>query len=276
MTKLYFSRGQAGYVPATIRGGWERTTDQVTRTMFTSQDAAEIGAPVSNSSSESSASANFDVLLLRGVSAPLAADCTFSGTLNVMMAVAESLNDADFAYYLHVFVTQGDSDTVRGTLLANYADPSTNEWAQTNATGRALSAAQSLSSVAALTGDRIVVEIGYRAYNTTTGSRAGTIFYGGNGSDLSSGGSSSSGVGFLNFSDTFTLADNATLRVSQVAAETLYRPSNAAMRVSQLAAEALYHPVPALRISQSTIEVLRTNGTVISASPQGGMLVIAT
>jgi hypothetical protein len=27
------------------------------------------------------------------------------------------------AYYLHVFVTQGDTDNLRGTLLANYADP---------------------------------------------------------------------------------------------------------------------------------------------------------
>jgi hypothetical protein len=276
MPKLYLSSGQAGYVPATIRGGWERTTDHLARAMFISPDAAELGAPQSVTSAESSASANFDVLLLRGVSAPLAANWTFSGTLNLMLAAAESLNDADFAYYLHVFVTQGDSDTVRGTLLANYADPSTNEWAQTTATGKALSATQSLSSVAALTGDRIVAEIGYRAYNTITGSRTGTLFYGGNGSDLASGGGSSSGVGFLNFSDAFTLVDNATLRVSQVAVETLYRPSNAALRISQLAVEALIHPVPALRVSQAAIEVLRTNGTVISASQQGGMIVVAT
>jgi hypothetical protein len=116
---------------------------------------------------ETVATADYDVLLLRCVSAPLAADHNFSGTLDLVMGVQEaSSSDADMAFYLHIFVTQGDTDNLRGTLLANYADPNTNEWG-TTALGKSLSAVATLTAVSALAGDRIVVEIGYRARNTT-------------------------------------------------------------------------------------------------------------
>lgn len=275
MPKLYLSNNSAGYVPTTVRGGWEQSAGHVARGMHTAQDPAVAGGPSLIALSESSASANFDVLLIRAVSAPLATNWTFAGTLNLMMAVAESLNDADFAYYLHVYVTQGNSDTPRGNLLTNYADPMANEWIQTTPVGKALNAAQALTSVAALAGDRIVAEIGYRAYNTITGSRIGTLYYGGSGSDLVAGGSALSGIGYLDFSDAFTLTNNPVLRVSQTAVETLYRPTTAVLRVSQTAQEVLRHPVPVLRATQLAAEVLRKNGAPVAAA-QGGMLVIAT
>ena len=43
-------------------------------------------------------------------------------------------------------------------------------------------------------GNLAVVEIGYRARNTTTSSRTGTIWYGGSGSDLTVGGAAAGGV----------------------------------------------------------------------------------
>jgi hypothetical protein len=204
--------------------------------MNTAKDLSGLGGPLSIASAETVNTTDYDVLLLRCVSAPLSADHNFSGTLNVMMAVQESNADADMAYYLHVFVTQGDTDNLRGTLLANYNDLNTNEWG-TTALGKALSAAATLTAVAALTGDRIVVEIGYRARNTLTSSRTGTIYYGGNGSDLSSGGAATSGVGYFDFSDTFTVVDNPVLRVSQLAVETLRRPTQPNLFVSQLSIE---------------------------------------
>jgi hypothetical protein len=122
MTKLYPSAVGVAYTPTTIRGAWEKTTGHAICGMG-AKDLSGLGGPLSIGSAETVSSADYDVLLLRCVSAPLAADHNFSGTLNLMMGVQESNAAADMAYYLHVFVTQGDTDNLRGTLLANYADP---------------------------------------------------------------------------------------------------------------------------------------------------------
>jgi hypothetical protein len=273
MTKLYPSAVGVAYTPATIRGAWDKTTGHIVCGMGSAKDLSGLVGPLSINSAETINTTDYDVLLLRCVSAPLAANCNFSGTLNVMMAVQESNTDADLAYYLHAFVTQGDTDNLRGTLLANYNDLNTNEWG-TTALGKTLSAAASLSAVSALTGDRIVIEIGYRARNTLTSSRSGTIYYGGNGSDLVSGGAATSGVGYFDFSDTFTLADNPVLRVSQLAVEALRRPTQPNLFVSQLAIETVRRTSNAnLRLSQLAIEVVRRNGSPPS-SGQGGMLIV--
>lgn len=273
MTKLYPSAVGVAYTPTTIRGAWEKTTGHAVCGMGIAKDLSGLDGPLSIANAETVSTTDYDVLLLRCVSAPLSADHTFSGTLNVMMAVQESSTDADMAYYVHAFVTQGDTDNLRGTLLANYNDLNTNEWG-TTALGKALSAAATLTSVAALTGDRIVVEIGYRARNTTTSSRTGTIYYGGSGSDLTSGGAATSGVGYFDFSDTFTLVDNPVLRVSQVAVEALRRPTQPSLFVTQLAIETARRPSNAsLRLSQLAVEVVRRNGSPPS-SGQGGMLIV--
>ena len=273
MTKLYPSAVGVAYTPATIRGAWDKTTGHVVCGANTAKDLSSIGGPLSIGIAETVNTTDYDVLLLRCVSAPLAANCSFAGTLNVMMGVQESATDADMAYYIHAFVTQGDTDTIRGTLLANYADPNTNEWG-TTALGKALTAAQSLSAVAALTGDRIVVEIGYRSRNTTTSTRTGTIWYGGNGSDLTGGGAAAGGVGYFDFSDTFTLVDNPVMRVSQLNAETVRRPNQPSLFLSQLVIESVRRTSnPNLRISQMAVEVVRRNGSP-PASAQSGMLIV--
>lgn len=273
MTKLYPSAVGVYYTPATIRGAWDKTTGHIVCGMNSSKDLSGLGGPLSIPIAETVSTTDYDVLLLRCVSAPLAADCNFSGTLNVMMGVQESAADADMSYYIHVFVTQGDTDTVRGTLLANYVDPNTNEWG-TTALGKALTAAQSLSAVSALTGDRIVVEIGYRSRNTTTSTRTGTIWYGGNGSDLTSGGAAAGGVGYFDFSDTFTLVDNPVMRVSQLSTETVRRPNQPSLFLSQLAIESVRRTSnPNIRMSQMAVEVVRRNGSP-PASTQGGMLIV--
>ena len=274
MPKLYLSKSGSGYTPATIRGTWDKTSDHVVRGMHTAQDLPGLGAPISVSSVETSATTDYENLLLRGVSAPLAADHNFAGTLNLMLGTQESATDADMAYFIHVFVTQGDTDNLRGTLLANYADPNTNEWS-TTAGGRALSSTRTLTAVSALAGDRIVAEIGYRARNTVSSSRTGTLWHGGNGADLTSGGNPTTGIGFLDFSDTFTLVNNPTARLSQLVVESLRRPSAPNALVTQMPVEVVRRPsAPNLRLSQMAVEVIRRNGTPQASGSQGGMLII--
>lgn len=274
MTRLYPSVESSLFVPATIRGAWEKTADHVVCGMYSEPDRSGFGGPISVASAENVSTTDYDVLLLRAVSTPLAADHAFSGTVDVMMAAQESNAAADFSYYLHVYVTQGSTDNLRGTLVANYADPLANEWG-TTATGKALSSPQSVTPVSALAGDRIVVEIGYRSRNTVTTSRTGTLYYGGNGSDLTSGGGATSGIGYIDFSDAFTLSDVAAMRVTQLAVEALRKPSTPVMRVSQIAVETVRRAAnPNMRMSQVAVEVIRKNGSPVSASGQGGMLIV--
>lgn len=275
MTKLYISRSGSGYTPATIRGAWDKTADHVVRGLHTVQDLSGMGGPLSVASAETSSTTDYENLLLRAVSAPLSADHSFSGTANIMLGVQESAADADMAFYLHAFVTQGDTDNLRGTLLANYADPNTNEWG-TTALGKALTAAQSVSVVAALAGDRIVVEIGYRSRNATASSRTGTLWYGGNGADLTSGGNPTTGIGYIDFSSTFTLINNPTARLSQVILESARRPTQPNLHVTQMPVEVLRCPSALnMRVGQMAVEVLRRNGSPPSSgSGQSGMLIV--
>ena len=78
---------------------------------------------------EANTAAEYDVLLYRGVSGPLAAQ-TISGTVDVLLGVGNRApTNADLHYHLHVYVTQGDSDTPRGTLLTDYREAAgVNEW----------------------------------------------------------------------------------------------------------------------------------------------------
>jgi hypothetical protein len=107
----------------TIRGAWEKTAGHAVCGMG-AKDLSGLGGPLSIGVAETVATADYDVLLLRCVSAPLAADHNFSGTLDLVMGVQEaSSSDADMAFYLHIFVTQGDTDNLRGTLARQLCRP---------------------------------------------------------------------------------------------------------------------------------------------------------
>lgn len=274
MTKLYLCRGGVAYAPATIRGSWNKTSDGSVIGLYTGKDHPSAGEPSALSSTETSSASGYKSLIMRAVSAPLAADHNFGGTLDVMLGVQENSTNADFAYFLHVFVTQGDSDFLRGTLLENYAEPIANEW-PTAAIGRSLASAQSLNAVSAVAGDRIVAEIGFVSYNTTTFSRTGAIYHGGGNTDLAASGSATEGVGFLDFSDTFSLSSNPVVRASQYAVEALRRPVSPNARLSQLPIETLRRPsAPRAIMGQSTIEVLRRNGAPPPTGAQNNMIFV--
>lgn len=276
MPRLYISRNSPTYTPPTVRGAWE-STGNIARALQSAPDVANQGAVQVQSGYEVTTLTNYDVLLLRAVTAPLDANYTFGGTLNIMLPVQQSASNSSNSYYLHVYVTTGNSDTVRGTLLANYFESSTGDWS-TTAAAKALLAAQSLAAVAAQAGDRIVVEIGFRAKNGFSPQQFGYLYYGGYGADIASGGAPGSGVGYIDFSDTFTLNETQTVRVTQVAAEVLRKQTNAAARVTQVAVEAIRRPsAPPARISQVAIEVIRKNAAPLPTTTlKPSLIVIAT
>src|SRR5205814_10203343 len=110
---------------------------------------------------------------------PLPAAVPISGTLDWVIGTVETNAGLNAFFQLHAYVLRG-SDTLVGTLLTNYAEPSTstNEWG-TTATGKGPTGAvkATLSSVTAQAGDRIVIEGGYIAYSTRADT--GRMSYGG-------------------------------------------------------------------------------------------------
>jgi hypothetical protein len=256
-TKLYLRTTAAPYTPATIRGAWDDTAGAVTG-LLESVPGGDTYTTVSRA--ETNVATEYDVLLYRGVSGPLDAQ-TISGTLNVMVDVLESAGAANNHWHLHVYVTQGDSDTPRGTLLTDYREAAgVNEWS-INSTGTTLNAAQALSSLAISAGDRLVAEIGYSARNTSASSFSGTLKYGAvyGAVDLIGGVINAVGNGYLVFSNSISEVSQVG-RISQLGVESLSTGASVAARVSQLAVETLTAPSVSVRLSQLALETLTATG----------------
>lgn len=226
VTKLYLTNTAAPYTPATLRGAWDQTAGAVTKALDPSTRGG--GDDTTVTIAETNVSTTFDVLLYRGVSGPLAAQ-TLGGTINLMIQVLESAALADMNWHIHAYVTQGDSDTPRGTILTDYVEAlGVNEWPSGVVTFKALNAAQALSALAVSDGDRLVVELGYISREASATSRSGTISYGTlhSGMQLADGtlgyaGTNPSKAGFLQFSQAILMSATPAVRVSQVFLEVL-------------------------------------------------------
>lgn len=165
---------------------------------------------------ETSATDPFKVCILKMLLGPLEAQ-TFGGTVDCILGTSESDAAGNFFWAWHLYVSQGESDLVRGTLLNNYVEDTTNEW-PTTAAGIALQAPQSLSAVVAQQGDYLVAELGYIARNSSTSSFTGTLYSGSTGinviagllADLTLGSTNvTTRAGFLTFSQAVDLYEPA-------------------------------------------------------------------
>jgi hypothetical protein len=146
----------------------------IQKALASKRDGASISAL---SRTETSSSDGYRVRMYRGITGPLDAQ-TISGTVNFVIQVAESDASANLHWWTHIWVTEGDTDVVRATLLNEYEEAAgVNEWPTTR-TAIALNAAQSLTSSAIQAGDRIFIEIGYEARNTIATSLTGQIWTG--------------------------------------------------------------------------------------------------
>jgi hypothetical protein len=174
-TRLYVVPSLAPSISPATDVEWDQTAQGVRR-VLTADTSGLVAASEQVAAAETSASSTHDVLLAQLISPPLAGAQTITGTLNGRIRAQESATDADMRAQLIARVVSGDGATVRGTLLAADAGALANELA-TSFTARAFprGGPVTLTSVAAQDGDRIVIEVGYRAHNTLTASRTGTI-----------------------------------------------------------------------------------------------------
>jgi hypothetical protein len=259
-TRFYLHNVAAPYTPATIRGAWDATASAVTKALDTAKRPTSAITYVSIA--ETSTTDEWDVLLGRFVSGPLKAATIGTGTVDVMLGVYQNSLSANDHYHLHIFVTAGDSDTVRGTLLSDYREAAgVNEWTNSlSANGKALNSAQALSSVAVSDGDRIVVEIGYTARNTSATSYNGRLYYGagsdGQAGDLTASGDGSTFRGYIQFSEDLGGGPSTVGRVTQGAAEIgIDEDVTPAARVAQGAVEVVIESTgDAQRVTQVVVE----------------------
>lgn len=174
-TRFYLSNVASGYTPATWKGAWDETTKGITRKL----SLTRAGNFTNYTAVENSITNLFDEAVIRFVSDPLTG-VTVSGsdTLQWIMGVVENASSANNFFHVHAWVTTGNSDTVRGTLLTDnigateFQDITVGSKAQGEG-------AKTLTSVTITTGDRIVIEMGYQAQNTSNGDRDATMYFGG-------------------------------------------------------------------------------------------------
>ena len=179
-TRLYFDQATTPPVSPAFTAEWDVTSAALRRTLQHRPTPSSTAQNVVIT--ETSTTAQLDYLAFQLVSAPLDGNQTISGTLKTLLRAREASTTGDFRPQIIVKVVSGDGTTVRGTLyagdlattLANELTQSTSLYYTTWFPGGATTGA-TLSSVSALSGDRIVIEVGVRGFNTTATSMNATI-----------------------------------------------------------------------------------------------------
>lgn len=171
-TRFYLTNSAPEYMPTTIRGDYEDSTSTLTRALSPTKS----GNNTSLTTSSGGGSGDW-ILFGRWSSPPMTEAGTLSGTVDWVIGLMESSTSANsYTVVDKLYVTQGDTNTVRGNLLSRFR--SNNEH-PTTARGWG-EGVQTLTSVTCQAGDRIVLELG-RARATSTDSHTGTLYYGGTG-----------------------------------------------------------------------------------------------
>ncbi|MET9360384.1 hypothetical protein ABZX93_05695 [Streptomyces sp. NPDC006632] len=192
-TRFWLTSSAAPYTPAAARGTWTDGTSTTAGLL----GRQPVGASASVGMAETSATTT-NVLLGRWISPPARKAGALSGTVAWITGRSQSSTASAMVVRAHMYVTAGDTGTVRGTLLSNYtggtAFPTTAAGGGTGGTA--------ITSVSVQIGDRIVVEFGYQAQNTSATSETGILYYGGTGTtDLVTGNTQvGSNPGWVEFS----------------------------------------------------------------------------
>lgn len=184
-TRLYLCNAAATITAPTVRGTWSDKVLTSCRRLL----ARKTGATTTAARAEVSTSSTWSVLLSRFVTDPINNAATIDGAVTLCLGLLESNAAADMITQLHAYVMVGDTDVVRGPLTP-LALGGAIEWpivATGAPSGAGVLLTTTLTAVNAQVGDRIVVEVGFRAQNSVNTSYTGTLYYGGTAADLSDG-----------------------------------------------------------------------------------------
>lgn len=191
--------GTSGVADSFIGGGAARRLPLV----FTSGSTA--GVSVTSEETLGSTSSGLNTLIAQFVGPPMEAQ-TLGGTLTGQMRMKQSDLAGNLYPQMTVRVLSGDGAIVRGALRGSATGstpPTTDELTVTlqNTRNPITSASPlPLNSVVCQSGDRPVVEVGFRALNVSATNQWARLVVGGAGVDLSAGGTETAGTPWIEFS----------------------------------------------------------------------------
>lgn len=184
-TRFYLPAFTGGPVPSVSPGYgsiWDETTSGGQR-LVTSTTKANV-AFENRQIGETSASATYDVLFHQYVSDNMDAqliDGSFSGVVRAMQSAAA----ADDSLQVMVRVASEDGTVERAVLYGGHAAALNTtagalgqEFAVTTPATRVIPAGTALTSYTCVSGDRLVIEIGYRSHDTATTARNSILRFG--------------------------------------------------------------------------------------------------
>lgn len=202
-TRVWFPADTASPITPTIQGSWTSSGQKVDRKLANTKGTTAIAI---GSTIDVTSGANNHSLDRIYVSTTLDGAQTISGTVTGQLMVREfATTDNVNRWYVGIFVVSGDGATLRGTLLSVGTYRADLEHIN-NATCRnfTLMDGDALTSVNALNGDRIQIEMGPGMSSTGT-SPQGAAKYGENATDLPVNDTQTTdGAGWVEFSGTVT------------------------------------------------------------------------
>ena len=164
-TRIHFPHGlTTSFYPA-AESSWERYTSTLTRYPCGVQKQGTAFAEVSYY--ETNVAAQYDMMLVQYISGPLQAQ-TINGTVKGQFQARQSSVDGDFCMAMVIKVITATGVT-RGVLLSYFPNSITTELAAGFPVNRHCPPdATALTELAIEEGDRLVIEIGVRSFNTLT------------------------------------------------------------------------------------------------------------
>jgi hypothetical protein len=174
-TRLYLANAAAGYTPTTIRGAWGAAGRNASSFLASPTKA---GAAATQIQARGSGTLPIGVLCARFITIPLLSGGALAGTVAFVNGLVKSSVAGAGGSRCHIFVTEGDTDVVRGTLLTDYIP---GDSMATTADGRGQTTPQSLASVTVQVGDRLCIETGGHFVSSSSTSHTVQLNYGNTG-----------------------------------------------------------------------------------------------
>jgi hypothetical protein len=269
-TRFYLPATGIAPISPAFDGSWEATGAPTRRPLETQKvhlsPQTEVGV------AEAVNNTAYDVAVAQFISAPLNGNQTISGNIKGIIRARESNAAADMRAQMVIRVLSGDGSTVRGTLIASDGAALGNEFTS-GGTARNCKypkgwtgTGQTPTSVNALDGDRIVIEVGYRSHEASATSRTGTLVFGdAEASDAAENETDTTDSNpWVEFADTLSF-DASDLRVSQHTDLVATKPTPD-LRVSQHVDLVAAKPLPDLRVSQHVVLVAVPPPTTLRVS----------
>ena len=201
MARFYLTNTSAGYIPTDTKGTWSAPFSGALK-LGTSKSGTQTYNTITCFASQNRGVRRF-------VSDPLEAQ-TISGTCGLGWGPYKESGSGVVQTRCHIWVTQGDSDNVRGTLLSNWNGHAV--WGAYTTGGR-VATGIALSSVACENNDRIVIELG--AHETAAADVSCGGYYGGSGDDIVENDNTSTHAGWFEIEATVSASASRSPSASQ-------------------------------------------------------------